>query len=159
MLPDGMLARHAGGYVAVFGGLTVEPDLLPLIPWLVAQGVGVAIFHFHGDVMEPYSLESEAHLLKGPLGAWVPDLEKCRPLSVSELGTVLVPGLAFSRRDGIRLGRGKGHYDRVLGSADFRGQTLGICYEMQILATLPREAHDVPVEALICEHGRLEFGR
>lgn len=62
----------------------------------------------------------------------------------------LVPGVAFSR-DGKRLGRGKGVYDRLLrhGGKIFTG----ICYECQICADLPEDGHDRRVDAIVTEKG------
>jgi len=57
-----------------------------------------------------------------------------------------VPGLAFDRR-GFRLGYGGGYHDRLLAQPG-RAITLGICYQALLLAEIPREPHDVPVEYL-----------
>ncbi len=63
-----------------------------------------------------------------------------RPVPTADLAMILVPGLGFTR-DGDRLGRGKGIYDRLL--ADYRGHARGIAFACQEVPALPREAHDV----------------
>lgn len=67
---------------------------------------------------------------------------------------VLVPALAFSR-EGARLGRGGGYYDRFLSAlftrySKWRDQiTLaGVCKKIQILDYLPQEKHDISVDCL-----------
>ena len=67
------------------------------------------------------------------------------PLAPAEaLDAILVPGLMFDRR-GRRLGRGGGHYDRLLAALPRSILTLGICLAEQLVEELPSEPHDVPV--------------
>ena len=66
---------------------------------------------------------------------------------------VLVPGLAFDT-SGARLGRGKGFYDRWL-AANPTVRSVGICFKCQIVESLPFEAHDARVSAILSEEGIL----
>jgi 5-formyltetrahydrofolate cyclo-ligase len=69
---------------------------------------------------------------------------------------VLVPGVAFDACGG-RLGRGAGLWDRAL--VDARGAVIfGVGYELQIMDTVPSEAHDRPIDALLTEAGIRRFG-
>ena len=61
---------------------------------------------------------------------------------------VLVPGLCYDR-NGYRLGRGGGYYDRLL--ADCPAYTVGVCRTRFLLESLPRETHDCAVKILITE--------
>ncbi len=69
---------------------------------------------------------------------------------------ILVPGLAFCK-DGRRLGRGKGFYDRYLSELlaanpafAGRGKICGYCMARQIMDNVPTEENDVRVQALFC---------
>lgn len=66
----------------------------------------------------------------------------------SEIDLIIVPAVAFDR-DGSRLGRGKGFYDRLL--ADTKAATIGIGYDFQLVDELPVEAHDVPMNMVVTE--------
>jgi 5-formyltetrahydrofolate cyclo-ligase len=59
---------------------------------------------------------------------------------------VLVPGVAFDRQ-GNRLGRGKGFYDRFLKS--FCGLKIGICFDFQLLDNIPTEPFDVKMDRVV----------
>ena len=61
---------------------------------------------------------------------------------------ILVPGFAFTR-EGHRLGRGAGFYDRFLGASPPGIIKAGICFDFQIVPELPAEAHDVPMDLVI----------
>lgn len=60
----------------------------------------------------------------------------------------IIPGRAFSR-DGKRLGRGKGFYDRYLKS--FKGKKIGLCFEDQIYAEIPTEDHDIKMDFIVTD--------
>lgn len=65
---------------------------------------------------------------------------------------VVVPGLAFDAR-GRRLGQGYGCYDRFLASLDGLAVTVGLAFSWQLVAEVPVEAWDVPVDAVVTEDG------
>ena len=86
--------------------------------------------------------------------------EPPRDAPVESLGPdvlVLVPGLAFDERGG-RLGRGRGVWDRAL-EARCDAVVFGVGYELQIIAAVPREAHDQMLDALVTEAGIRRFSR
>lgn len=60
--------------------------------------------------------------------------------------TIIVPGVAFTS-DGCRMGRGRGYYDRMLFLFP-DAYKIGICYECQMVATLPIEPHDIVMDAV-----------
>ncbi|MDE0519021.1 MAG: 5-formyltetrahydrofolate cyclo-ligase [Bdellovibrionales bacterium] len=85
---------------------------------------------------------------KSPWGGWQPSGAK--QVSLSEIDVCFVPALAFDR-EGRRLGRGKGFYDRIL--SQFTGLKLGLAHVFQICnSTLPEESHDIRVDAVLTSH-------
>jgi len=63
---------------------------------------------------------------------------------------VFVPGLAFTR-EGQRLGRGGGFYDRFLTGRGANAIKIGICFEFQIVDFVPLELHDVVLDAVVTD--------
>jgi 5-formyltetrahydrofolate cyclo-ligase len=63
---------------------------------------------------------------------------------------VVVPGVAFDGRGG-RLGRGRGHYDATLALLRPGAARVGIAFEMQVVAEVPGEPHDVALDAVVTE--------
>lgn len=80
----------------------------------------------------------------------IPEPEQT-PAIVPDL--LLVPCVGFDD-DGYRLGYGGGYYDRTLAGwpGMARPVTVGIAYEA-CRAVLPREAHDVPLDAIVTDTG------
>ncbi|MFN0195423.1 MAG: 5-formyltetrahydrofolate cyclo-ligase [Planctomycetaceae bacterium] len=77
-----------------------------------------------------------------------------RWLEIGEVDLVLVPGLAFDRQ-GNRLGRGKGYYDRLLSQALPRTTLVALAFEEQILESIPIEPHDVKMDYIATENGMI----
>jgi 5-formyltetrahydrofolate cyclo-ligase len=84
-------------------------------------------------------------LATGPFQVREP-VAACPVVPLNRLDLALVPGLGFDARGG-RLGRGKGHYDRLL--AGFAGMKTGVAFDFQILPEVPREPHDIALNAVV----------
>jgi len=63
---------------------------------------------------------------------------------------ILVPGLAFSK-DRHRLGRGGGFFDRLLAGRAKDAFKLGVGFSFQLLDTVPTEAHDILMDAIVTD--------
>jgi 5-formyltetrahydrofolate cyclo-ligase len=75
--------------------------------------------------------------------------------AIAECDVVLVPALAVDR-EGNRLGRGGGSYDRALRRAT--GLTIAVLYDGERVESLPVEAHDIPVRAVVTPSGLAVLG-
>ena len=78
------------------------------------------------------------------------------PVPVEILDMVIVPGLGFDR-EGRRIGRGGGFYDRFLSQRDFHGTTCGIALHEQIIDDVPVVSHDIPLHMLVTDRDTLRF--
>ena len=61
---------------------------------------------------------------------------------------VIVPGIAFDRQ-GNRLGRGGGYYDRLLSQLPPNVYKIGICFPYQLVDTVPTEPFDIRMDEII----------
>jgi 5-formyltetrahydrofolate cyclo-ligase len=71
-------------------------------------------------------------------------------VALEQIDFVLTPGLAFDRQ-GHRLGRGAGCYDRFLAQPQLRAILAALAFECQIVPEIPREPHDLPVHVIFTE--------
>jgi 5-formyltetrahydrofolate cyclo-ligase len=143
-----------GGTVALFGGMKLEADLLSVIPWLRTQGLRAAFLAIEPNrTLTPYLVHREEDLVPGVFGVLEPRRDPEMRLNIEDIGTVLVPGRAFSPVDGTRLGLGKGHYDRFLAAPGMRARKVGVSFAMQMMDSVPSEVHDVKMDALLSESG------
>lgn len=134
--------------VLAFLPLPTEVDLRPLLAEALGRGVRVAVPESDMDgtfqprelaSVDPHDLETDA------MGIPVPRRRVTVP--VQEIEVVLVPGVAFDPA-GRRLGRGGGFYDRFLSRLPRPASTVGVCFGVQRVASVPTGEGDVPVEWL-----------
>lgn len=141
--------------IALFGGLKNEPDLLSqLLPAFTAQGACSCLFQIESSELQPRQVTSLDDLQRGPMNVWEPK-PHCPRIAIAALDIILVPGLAFTR-DGLRLGRGGGYYDRLLANPACRAKRIAIAFDLQIVDSIPVEPHDQRVHQIITESGLIQ---
>lgn len=136
------LSKNIVGYWPVKG----EPDVRPFLIKAAQLGISTGLprlgpnntmmtFHhwLEGDATE------RAHVFEQPLASAaliIPDL-------------ILAPLVGFDRALN-RLGQGGGHYDRAF-LAYPHAYKIGIAWSVQEVPTLPVEAHDIALDAIMTE--------
>ena len=126
-------------YVALPDEIVLDGLDLPA-RWLPRLGAdGAMTLHADGGRRERHDLGFE----QPPAG---PDV------APEALAAVLVPGRVFDR-DGYRLGRGGGHYDRLLPALASGVPVIGVTVTARLVDRIPREPHDIPMTHLATEHG------
>lgn len=165
--------------VAAFFSLADEVDAFPIIarafidkkrvllPRIVAGSnamdfyelaapLGLASDFSAAPVLDLQSLDAQTEVNQWGIREPLATLPLVSKEKIPARTAILVPGLAFCK-DGRRLGRGKGFYDRYLSellaqNAAFaeRGKICGYCMAVQIMDTVPTEENDVRVQELFC---------
>ena len=81
-----------------------------------------------------------------------------RKIRVHGLSILFVPIVGMDR-EGYRLGQAGGYYDATLAAMKYRLQakTIGVGFACQLVDTLPREPHDLPLDEFVSESGVLVF--
>ena len=80
------------------------------------------------------------HIME-PVGRLLPEDE------YGKIEAGIIPGMSFDK-SGHRLGRGKGYYDRMLVQLD-HAYKIGICFDFQKTETVPTEATDIKMDAIV----------
>ncbi|BCX49442.1 5-formyltetrahydrofolate cyclo-ligase [Haloferula helveola] len=138
---EAALAASAPLKIATFAALPGEPELTPCL-----SAAAVHLWHFprvDGDCLRFYRVDDACQLEPGAYGIPEP-CQESEEVPVGEFDWILCPGLGFGR-DGSRLGRGKGYYDRALAGARPDAWLIGTGFEEQFVEALPCEDHDLPM--------------
>ncbi|WP_189312393.1 5-formyltetrahydrofolate cyclo-ligase [Streptomyces brasiliensis] len=159
-LPELARARTVAAYVSVGG----EPGTLALLDALRARGVRVLLPALLPDNdLDWGAYAGEGSLARvqhgGKMALFEPAGERLGPDAVASADVVLLPGLAVDAR-GMRLGRGGGSYDRVLARlerAGARPALVVLLYDAEVVQSVPAEAHDRPVHAVVTPSGVRRF--
>ncbi|MFE9096554.1 5-formyltetrahydrofolate cyclo-ligase [Streptomyces sp. NPDC007264] len=159
-LPELAHARTVAAYVSVGS----EPGTLALLDALRERNVRVLLPALLPDndldwgvYAGPDSLVRVRH--GGKMALLEPAGERLGPEAVRQADAVLLPGLAVDTR-GMRLGRGGGSYDRVLGRLERTGAEpalVVLLYDAEIVEHVPEEPHDRPVHAAVTPSGVHRF--
>lgn len=143
------LAAHVGQAGTVFCYLSAgdEVNTHPIIDRLRQLGKTVVVPRIvNREKMIAVRFTDWADLRVGQLGILTPDTDDEWQ---SEVDLCITPGLGFTL-DGKRIGFGKGYYDKWF-AAHAHGARTALCYECQIVESIPTSETDVRVEKIITE--------
>jgi 5-formyltetrahydrofolate cyclo-ligase len=94
----------------------------------------------------PDSLRPATYGLLEPAG------QRLGATAIAQVDAVLVPALGVDHQ-GVRLGRGAGHYDRSLPLANPGVERIAVVRDVEFLTELPGESHDVRMTGVITPGG------
>ncbi|MFE9043221.1 5-formyltetrahydrofolate cyclo-ligase [Streptomyces sp. NPDC007818] len=162
------LADHGAELPELAGAATVaayvsvgrEPGTRVLLDTLLARGTRVLLPVLLPDNdLDWAAYEGRETLAKAGRGLLEPTGPRLGPDAVCAADAVLLPGLAVDAR-GMRLGRGGGSYDRVLARlarARVHPALVVLLYADEVVARVPEEPHDHPVQAVVTPEGITRF--
>lgn len=143
-------AFTSGHRVALFSSLPSEPDLASLWEYGPRKFCYPRVTQ---EQIEYVEIAAPDDLIPAAWNPWVREPAAAAAIiAPAEIELILVPGLAFTS-DGWRLGRGGGFYDRFLERLPAGTVKLGVCFDLQIVETLPAEAHDQRLDGIVTESG------
>ncbi len=129
-------------------GWEVETEEIIRMALLQGRRVGVPLCR-GGGIMEAHEIPSWETLVPGAFQ--IPEPGCGTPVLPPEaFDLAIVPAVAFDR-EGYRLGRGGGYYDRYLEQTNC--VKAGLCFESFLLPSVPHEAHDVRMDRIFTEEG------
>ena len=142
--------------VAAYWRIRDELDCQPILIRLM-DGNQTVVLPVVLGLEEPLELrvwEQGASLYESGFGTLAPS--ELAPKAEPDI--VIMPLLGFDSQ-GTRLGYGGGYYDRTLAGMKKRPKLIGLAFSAQELEHIPREAHDVPLDAIVTEAGVRQFGQ
>lgn len=140
------------GGVLFFYTMRSEVQTPPMIRRAQQQGLEVSLPRMAGRrTLQLHVVKDlETELQTNALGIAEP-----RPtlpaVSPDSLAAIIVPGVAFDP-EGYRMGYGGGFYDKLLLSAP-QAVRVALAFDLQCVPSVPREPHDLPVDAVVTESG------
>jgi 5-formyltetrahydrofolate cyclo-ligase len=134
-----------------------EWSTMPLLRRSAAAGKRIVLPRISAPPrkLEIYEVPDLARDLKP--GVWnipEPDPERCRRVQLADVDFALVPAL-LADPAGYRLGYGAGYFDGLLAGRALRPFCVIALPSRFIVDGVPREPHDVPVDRVIDDTGRV----
>jgi 5-formyltetrahydrofolate cyclo-ligase len=148
--------------IAAYLPVGSEPGSVAMLDALLARGVQVLLPVARNDPTgTPTALSwgqyRPGELVDAPFGLREPAPPVFGPAILADAELVLIPALAVDRQ-GNRLGRGAGFYDRSLGFAAPSVALIAPLYTGEILDEIPAGPHDVPVTHALTADGLVTLG-
>jgi 5-formyltetrahydrofolate cyclo-ligase len=132
LIPNCKQYTHIAAYFPIHN----EIDTIPFIQWALSRAKSIYI-------PRPKDTDTYEMAKITMLTTALSDAPIGNPFQI-ELW--IIPGLAFTEK-GARLGRGGGHYDRLL--ANTPGKKVGVAHYCQKVTTLPQDVWDVTMDQVL----------
>ncbi len=139
---------QAARRIALYVSMGPEPQTGALIDWLLASGREVLLPILYADNDLGWGVApGAADLVPGRRGMSEPPVD-LGPDAIATADLVICPAVAVAR-DGVRLGRGGGSYDRALARVMPGTPIWAAVYDAEIVEALPADPHDQLVHAAL----------
>ena len=131
------------GSVFTYASTAIEVDTRRIIAYCLETGVPVALPVSGDSELAFFYIKSGDELSKGRFGIDEPPLT--HPAAPDADTLCIVPALCADG-DGLRLGYGRGYYDRFL--IGFEGKSVILCYR-SFKRDVPAEPHDIKADLTV----------
>jgi 5-formyltetrahydrofolate cyclo-ligase len=129
-----------------------EPNTRAFLGWACERGIRVLVPYSREDGLldwAPYDGKEEA---EDSLGMPVPTTELLGPIAINDVDLIIVPAAAVDR-SGMRMGWGRGYFDKTLGSMDRRPPVYAVIFDSELLDAVPSDVHDQRVDGVVTPSG------
>ncbi|TFC46410.1 5-formyltetrahydrofolate cyclo-ligase [Cryobacterium sp. TMT1-21] len=125
-----------------------EPNTRPFVNWAESQGIRVLFPVSRDDGLLDWTVGEDQTETPGLAGVPEPAGELLGPIAINDVDLIVVPAAAVDAT-GLRMGWGRGYYDKTLGSMEKCPPVYAVIYDNEFVDEVPREVHDQPVDGLV----------
>lgn len=146
---DELVARLGARSVSCFLSTPTEPGTHAFVAEAVARGIRVLLPISRDDGLLDWTVATPgAEIAEGLFGLPEPVGEVLGPIAVNDVDLLIIPAAAVDQR-GMRLGWGRGYFDKTLGSMEKCPPVYAIIFDSELLDDVPRDVHDQPVTGVV----------
>lgn len=143
-------------YIAAYLSTPDEPNTREFLDWACGEGVRVLLPVSRADGLldwAPYDGSDEELDL---IGMPAPTTELLGPIAINDVDLIVVPASSVDRT-GMRMGWGRGYFDKTLGSMENCPPVYAVVFDNELVDSVPRERHDQPVTGVVTPSGITSF--
>ncbi|THG30090.1 5-formyltetrahydrofolate cyclo-ligase [Naasia lichenicola] len=134
--------------VACYLSMPNEPGTRPYLTWARSAGVAVLVPVSRADGLMDWVEVRGQPEVEGLFGIFELSGDRRGPAAVADADLVIVPAAAVDRT-GMRLGWGRGYFDRALATLQHRDHVYALIHDDELLDRVPSESHDLPVRGAV----------
>jgi 5-formyltetrahydrofolate cyclo-ligase len=138
--------------ISAYLSMTDEPPTRAFVRWAHEQGVRVLLPISREDGLldwAPYDGQEEE---EDALGLPAPTTELLGPIAINDADLILIPAASVDRT-GMRMGWGRGYFDKTLGSMEGCPPVYAVIFDEELVDSVPQERHDMPVDGVVTPSG------
>ena len=146
---DALVAEHGARSISCFLSTMAEPGTRSFVADAVARGIRVLLPVTRTDGLLDWAVATpEGDIAEGMYGLPEPVGELLGPIAVNDVDLLVIPAAAVDKA-GMRLGWGRGFFDKTLGSMERCPPVYAVVYDTEVLDELPSDVHDQPVTGVV----------
>ncbi|MDF2561117.1 MAG: 5-formyltetrahydrofolate cyclo-ligase [Microbacterium sp.] len=146
---DALVAELGAQSISCFLSTTTEPGTRDFVTRAVRRGIRVLLPVTRADGLLDWAIATDDDAVaEGLYGLPEPTGEVLGPIAVNDVDLMIVPAAAVDRT-GMRMGWGRGYFDKTIGSMEQCPPVYAVIYDSEVLDELPREVHDQPVNGIV----------
>ena len=146
---DALVEKYGVRSMSCFLSTTIEPGTRDFVEAAVARGIRVLLPITRVDGLLDWSVATaDGDITEGLLGMPEPVGELLGPIAVNSVDLLVIPAAAVDGT-GMRLGWGRGFFDKTIGSMERCPPVYAVVYDTEILDEVPRDLHDQPVTGVV----------
>jgi 5-formyltetrahydrofolate cyclo-ligase len=133
-----------------------EPSTRDFLDWACRNGIHVLLPVSRTDGLldwAPYDGEDEQ---LDDFGMPVPTSALLGPIAINSVDLIIVPAASVDRT-GMRMGWGRGYFDKTLGSMEHCPPVYAVIFDDELVDWLPSERHDQRVNGVVTPSGIVAF--
>jgi len=144
--------------VACYLSAPTEPNTRPFLEWARTAGIRVLFPISREDGLLDWAVSDGNAETQGLFGAPEPIGELLGPIAINDVDLIIIPAAAVDRT-GMRLGWGRGYFDKTLGSMGECPPVYAVVFDRELVESLPRERHDQAVDGVVSANRIAIFDR
>ena len=133
-----------------------EPGTRDFLAWACNSGIRVLLPISRTDGLLDWAPYDGAEEDEDDFGMPTPITELLSPNAIDEVDLIIVPAASVDR-SGIRMGWGRGYFDKTLGSMQQRPPVYAVIFDHELVDAVPTERHDQPVTGVVTPSGIVAF--
>jgi len=151
------LARRLGvRSIAAYLPTSDAPNIRPFVTWALENGIRVLVPVSRNDGLLDWAVADGEEETAGLYGLPEPVGELLGPIAINDVDLIVVPAAAVDR-SGMRMGWGRGYFDRTLGSMERCPPVYAVIFDTELLDSLPSEVHDKRVDGAVTPSAIVTF--
>ena len=142
--------------IAAYLSTPDEPGTRDFLAWACEHEIRVLLPVSRADGLLDWATYDGEEEDEDVLGMPTPTTELLSPLAINEVDLIVVPAAAVDR-SGMRMGWGRGYFDKTLGSMENCPPVYAVIVDEELLDSVPSERHDQRVDGVVTPSGIVAF--